>query len=193
MTPVLLDTNAYLRLAKRIRPVLGVPFGAKQYVLTILPDVEREVRRNPRLKLLFPWFEDIEYASERKTRAIRLSTEEKINIGNTSSVLRNHVTRNAGSFMERGRSPPGETDCWIMAVADERHWIVATDDAGMHRLGEEFGIDVWHCCDALKKMLSAKLIDNAKVREIYEALERNGDLTASWVTFKTTHFAKVFR
>lgn len=193
MTSVLLDTNAYLRLAKRIRPVLGVPFGAKQYVLAILPDVEKEVRRNPRLKLLFPWFEDVEHASERKTQAIRLSAEEKINIGNTGSVLRNYVTRDARSFMEKGRSPPGETDCWIMAVAAERQWIVATDDAGMHRLGEEFGIDVWHCCDVLKKMLSAKLIDNAKVREIYEALERNGDLTASWVTFKTTHFAKVFR
>jgi len=34
-TPVLLDTNAYLRLAKRVRPLLGVPFGQKRYVLTI--------------------------------------------------------------------------------------------------------------------------------------------------------------
>lgn len=193
MISVLLDTNAYLRLAKRVRPTLGVPFGAKQYVLTILPNVEEEVHRNPRLKLLFPWFEDVEHASERKARAIRLSAAEKTNIGNTGSVLRNYVTRNAHSFMEKGRSPPGKTDCWVMAVAAERQWVVATDDAGMHRLGAEFGIDVWHCCDVLKKMLSAKLINNDKVREIYEALERNGDLTATWLTFKSTHFAKVFR
>lgn len=193
MTSILLDTNAYLRLAKRIRPVLGVPFGAKRYVLTILPDVEKEVRRSSRLMFLFPWFEDDDHATERKARAIRLSAGEKLNIDNTSSVLRNYSTRNARSFMGNGRSPPGPTDCWVMAVAAERQWIVATDDAGMHRLGEEFGIEVWHCCEVLKKMLSAKLIDNAKVREIYEALERNGDLPAQWVTFKTTHFAKVFR
>jgi hypothetical protein len=35
LTLVLLDTNAYLRLAKRIRPMLGMKFGQKEYVLTI--------------------------------------------------------------------------------------------------------------------------------------------------------------
>lgn len=40
MTLVLLDTNAYLRLAKRVRPLLGKKFGQKDYVLTILRDVE---------------------------------------------------------------------------------------------------------------------------------------------------------
>ena len=38
MTLVLLDTNTYLRLAKRIRPLLGVKFGQKDYVLTVLKD-----------------------------------------------------------------------------------------------------------------------------------------------------------
>lgn len=46
MTLVLLDTNTYLRLAKRIRPLLGVTFGQKKYVLTVLKDVENEVRRS---------------------------------------------------------------------------------------------------------------------------------------------------
>ena len=49
MTLVLLDTNTYLRLAKRIRPLLGVKFGQKDYVLTVLKDVEDEVRRSPKL------------------------------------------------------------------------------------------------------------------------------------------------
>ena len=56
-TLVLLDTNAYLRLAKRVRPLLGVPFGQKRYVLTVLEDVEEEVRRNPRLRFHYPWFD----------------------------------------------------------------------------------------------------------------------------------------
>lgn len=42
---VLLDTNAYLRLAKRIRPTVGLKFGQKQYVLTIHQAVEDEVNR----------------------------------------------------------------------------------------------------------------------------------------------------
>ena len=58
MTLVLLDTNAYLRLAKRIKPLLGIRFGQKGYVLTILKDVEDEVHRSARLQEYFPWFDD---------------------------------------------------------------------------------------------------------------------------------------
>ena len=44
MTLALLDTNTYLRLAKRIRPMLGVEFGQRGYVLTVLKQVETEVQ-----------------------------------------------------------------------------------------------------------------------------------------------------
>lgn len=56
MTLVLLDTCSYLRLAKRIRPMLGVKFGQKEYVITILPEIEKEVLRSSRLMHNFPWF-----------------------------------------------------------------------------------------------------------------------------------------
>ena len=43
-TTILLDTNAYLRLAKRIQPLLGKKFNpAKDYVLVVLREVEDEV------------------------------------------------------------------------------------------------------------------------------------------------------
>lgn len=53
-TLVLLDTNTYLRLAKRLRPLVGRTFGQKDYKLTILKAVEDEVRRSARLKFLNP-------------------------------------------------------------------------------------------------------------------------------------------
>ena len=68
MTLVLLDTNAYLRLAKRIRPLLGVRFGQKEYVLTVLKDVEDEVRRSPKLRFHHPWFEESALGAERDAR-----------------------------------------------------------------------------------------------------------------------------
>lgn len=58
MTLLLLDTNAYLRIAKRVKPLLGIAFGQKGYRLTILEDVEREFERSPRLQSTFPWFQD---------------------------------------------------------------------------------------------------------------------------------------
>ncbi len=50
---VLLDTNAYLRLAKRVRPAVGVVFGHKAYVITVHRSVEDEVHRSARLKSLY--------------------------------------------------------------------------------------------------------------------------------------------
>lgn len=77
MILVLLDTNAYLRLAKRVRPVVGRRFGQKDYVLTVHKSVEDEVRRNPRLKSKYPWFDSDEFAGERLAKQIRLTADEK--------------------------------------------------------------------------------------------------------------------
>lgn len=49
---VFLDTNAYLRLAKRVRPAVGVVFGHKAYVITVHRSVEDDVHRSARLKSL---------------------------------------------------------------------------------------------------------------------------------------------
>ena len=70
MTLVLLDTNTYLRLAKRIRPLLGVKFGQKDYVLTVLKDVEDEVRRSPKLRFNHPWFDEATLGAERDGKVI---------------------------------------------------------------------------------------------------------------------------
>jgi len=74
-----------------------------------------------------------------------------------------------------------------------RSAIVVTDDLGMHLLAADFDIPVWHGYELLKKMHSAKIIDSALVREIYGALEVNGDLTQTWIDAKATTFAKILR
>lgn len=193
MTLVLLDTNAYLRLAKRVRPLLGKKFGQKDYVLTILKDVEDEVRRSPRLQHQFPWFGAGDLASERMAHTPRLSAEEKETLAAAASVLHGLVQMDPARFMSRHRSPPSFTDCRVLAFGQIRPVIVVTDDLGMHELASMAGIgEVWHGHELLKKMLSAKLIDNPLVREIYEALATNGDLPASWLEVKHSAFIKVF-
>ena len=179
MISVLLDTNAYLRLAKRIKPLLGVKFAQKDYILTILKDVEKEVNRSARLQSLFPWFDDDELDQERLAKQVRLSKDEKAQIQAATSVLRAYVLENADSYTSYGRSPPSQTDCYCLAFGQIRPAIVVTDDLGMHQLADDFGIPVWHGHELLKKMLSAKLINNELVREIYDALELNNDLPRS--------------
>jgi hypothetical protein len=193
VTPVLLDTNAYLRLAKRIRPLLGKPFGQKAYVLGVLRDVDDEVHRSPRLRSNYPWFDMADLASERKTYSPRLTQEEKEALNAATSVLLGLVQLDALQFMKHGRSPPSRTDCRVLAFGQIRPAVVVTDDLGMHLLADMVGIDnVWHGHELLKKMLSAKAIGNDLVREIYSALEVNRDLPPSWVQAKQASFNKVF-
>lgn len=193
MTLVLLDTNAYLRLAKRIRPLLGKKFGQKEYVLTILQDVENEVRRSPRLRHDYPWFDAATLATERLPHTPRLNAQEQATLAAAASVLHRLVQMDPAKFMTQRRSPPSYIDCRVLAFGQIRPAIVVTDDLGMHELAGMVGIEgIWHGPELLKKMLGAQLIGNDLVREIYAALEVNNDLTATWVAAKHSTFVKVF-
>lgn len=192
MTLVLLDTNAYLRLAKRVRPVVGIKFGQKGYVLTIHKSVEDEVHRNPRLRASYPWFDGQEFASERMAKQIRLSEDDKARVRAAQSVLHGWVLQDPEQYMSGGRSPPGATDCWLLALAQVKPAIVVTDDLGMHELAKDFGIDIWHGFELLDKLRSAKVVEPPLIREIYEALEANGDLPKTWQDAKHIVFFKIF-
>ena len=192
MTLVLLDTNAYLRLAKRVKPLLGKPFGQKAYVLTILRDVEDEVRRSSRLRHNYPWFEAVDLSDERMAQSVRLTVDEKTTLAATASVLHGIVQMDVDLFTSKGRSPPSLTDCRVLAFGQIRPAIVVTDDLGMHALADMASIAVWHGYQLLKKMLTAKAIQQELVRQIYNALEVNGDLTATWTAAKHTDFVNIF-
>lgn len=105
MTLVLLDTNAYLRLAKRVRPAVGIKFGQKGYVLTIHKSVEDEVHRNPRLRATYPWFDGQEFASERLAKQIRLSEADKASVLAAQSVLHGWVQADPAAGFVKYRMP----------------------------------------------------------------------------------------
>lgn len=192
MTLVLLDTNAYLRLAKRVRPAVGIKFGQKGYVLTIHKSVEDEVHRSARLRVTYPWFDAPEFADERLAKQIRLSEADKATVQAAQSVLHGWVLADPEPYTTGGRSPPGSTDCWLLALGQVKPAIVVTDDLGMHMLAKEFGIVIWHGFELLDKLRSAKVVDAPLIRELFDALEVNGDLPRTWQEAKHTVFVKIF-
>ncbi len=191
-TEVLLDTNTYLRLAKRIRPAVGRQFGQVPYVLVVLKVVEDEVHRNRKLQFKNPWFDEPGFAQERMAKQTRLSAAEKQAMTLVQGVLMGTVQLDIDRYTSHGRSPPGATDCWLLAYGQVKDAIVATDDLGMHTLALEAGLKVWHGFELLAKLRSAKVVDNDLVREIYDALERNGDMTETWRSAKNTEFSRIF-
>lgn len=191
-TEVLLDTNTYLRLAKRIRPAVGRQFGQVPYVVVILKAVEDEVHRSPRLKFHNPWFDEPEFAQERLAKQKRLSADDKSAMTLVQDVLLGMVQMEVDKYTSHGRHPPGATDCWLLAYAQVKNAVVVTDDLGMHTLASEAGLKVWHGFELLAKLKTARVVDNELIREIYDALERNGDMTETWRQAKHREFARIF-
>ena len=191
-TEVLLDTNTYLRLAKRIRPVVGRQFGQVPYVVVILKAVEDEVHRSPRLKFHNPWFDEPEFAQERLAKQKRLSADDKSAMTLVQDVLLGMVQMEVDKYTSHRRHPPGATDCWLLAYAQVKNAVVVTDDLGMHTLASEVGLKVWHGFELLAKLKTARVVDNELIREIYDALERNGDMTETWRQAKHREFARIF-
>ncbi len=190
-TQVLLDTNTYLRLAKRIRPAVGREFGQVPYVLVILKAVEDEVYRSARLRFLNPWFDEPEFAEERLAKQTRLNAAEKQDLKLVQDVLLGTVQLDVAKYTT-GRSPPGATDCWLLAYGQVKGAIVVTDDLGMHTLAADAGLKVWHGFELLAKLRTAKIVDNDLVRQIYDALERNNDMTDTWREAKHREFSRIF-
>ena len=79
-----------------------------------------------------------------------------------------------------------------MAYAQVKNAVVVTDDLGMHTLASEAGLKVWHGFELLAKLKTARVVDNELIREIYDALERNGDMTETWRQAKHREFARIF-
>ena len=188
MILVLLDTNVYLRLAKRVRPLLGKDFGQKHYRLTILKDVENEVKQSRRLKFYFPWFSEDDFKNERDHHQFRLRPNEKEDLERATNLLRQWVL----SHEENYKTPPSPVDCKILAFGQIKEAIAVSDDLSMHTLAAEFDLEIWHGHELLRKMQAAKFIDADLIREAYEALENNGDLPRTWKEVKHTTFKKVF-
>lgn len=170
--------------------MLGVKFGQKEYVLTILKITEDEVHKSSKLRHKFPWFDNPELAAERLAKQVRLKKNEKELLTITQGIFRQHAVENAANY----KTPPSPADCHILAFGQVRPAMVVTDDLSMHQLAEEFDLhkSVWHGHELLHKMLSGKHIDKQLVTEIYDALETNGDLTKTWRDVKHTTFKKVF-
>jgi protein-arginine kinase len=75
-TKILLDTNAYLRLAQTIHPLLFVPFGDNDYTLYVIKEFHKEFNRAKRLTRNFPWVNLKEF-KENRSKSISLSKEDK--------------------------------------------------------------------------------------------------------------------
>lgn len=154
---ILLDSNAYLRLAENLNPLLNSPFGADRTRLFVIREFEQEFKRSARLQAQFNWVREQPYVLNRK-RPLPIPRDKRRQIQRTESALIDH-TRTEGM----GVSP---VDSRALAIGRVLKLAVVTDDRDMRKVADVFKIRTMRTLALLKKMLQTGHIDIDTVRAI---------------------------
>lgn len=166
-TKILLDSNSYFRLAKSIHPLLFHEFGAPRYCLYVLPDLQKEYDRQPRLKAKFPWVDEPDFRANRQ-QAPRLSKPQKRELQTAFDFMWNYV--------QTVLPGPSRVDVTVLSYGYVLGISVVTDDGDMRALGDVFGVSLMNTAELLKLMLDCELIDMTKVRGVASYLAYLPDL-----------------
>lgn len=153
---ILVDTNAYIRLAQSIKPLLHVPFGADDYCLYVIPELNDELT-NQRLANKFQWVCEDEYVESRSFFP-SLSKKQKKSIENTYD----HVW----AFVLSDLPGPSRVDARYIAYALDLDIPVVTDDRDMVELAKTFGAQPMGALQLLKLMLDASHINMVMIDSI---------------------------
>lgn len=154
---ILVDTNAYFRLAQSIHPLLGEEFGTKKYCLYCIKELQDEYNRSPRLKNTFSWVNDPEYVKNR-AHLLKITREEKLEIKRAYDFIYDYA-RNFHPGVSK-------IDVLCLAHAEQLGIPVITDDEEMRIVAEVYGITTYKTLGLIKLMLDCRHIGIAKVREI---------------------------
>ncbi len=166
---ILLDSNAYFRLAQSIRPLLKPRYGPPpSYSLLVLKELDQEYLRSARLRSRFNWFSGREYVSDREKNRYTVSGAG----ARLVDIAFSYLARQADS---EGLNLARE-DIQALAVGHARGFPVVTDDRGMQRLAGIFGIECWSTLALLKHMVDHGRIDFNIVRQVVEYWHAEQDL-----------------
>ena len=168
---LLLDTNAYLRLARSIHPLLFVEFGEDRTCLYLAEDFEREFARGRRLRSKFPWVDEPEYRDNRQIR-LQIGRKPKRAIRTAIDFI--------GDQADADVLGVSAVDVSVLSHAYVLDIGVVTDDTDMRVLGSTFGIEIMSTLSLLKLMLDAGHIDYARVRQIAAYWCHERDLPAKF-------------
>jgi hypothetical protein len=169
---VLLDSNAYFRLACSIRPLLKGAFGeAPPYTLFVLAALDEEYRRSIRLQSKFQWVVETEYRNDRAAKLYQLNRKK---LEEADRALRFFA-----DFADYHKLNVSLVDLKALAVGFVDTIPVVTDDTDMTTVAEAHDIECWSCIKLLKLMCATGHIDDEKVTEVLEYIQYEKDLPMS--------------
>jgi len=163
-----LDTNAYLRLADVLHPLLKLTFGQPQARLRTIPDVHDELKRSIRLQTHFSWAMDQKFCEDRKASFPRISGATKKQIVSARDYLLDEAHRNA--------LPVSSTDMFVLAYGLVLSQVVVSDDRGMKTVADIYGIKMLGVADFLALLYNEGGITIEKIKDVVDVMELRHDV-----------------
>lgn len=163
----LLDTNTYLRVADSFHPIIETIFGSPPCKFRVVPDLDHELKRNPRLASKFHWASSEIYSQDR-SHHLRVSQEKRKEIKTNLEYV-----RETAQDLRLSTSP---VDNFCLAYALAFGAIVVTDDGPMTLLAAEFDIPVTSTIDLLKLMYDEGRANLQEIRDAVTVIEGRGDV-----------------
>lgn len=180
---ILVDSNAYFRLAKSIQPLLGQQFGVACYSLCVLKELDAEYFQSSKLQTKFSWVEDREFRLNRANNRLgpgRHRQDVSIAIG----VLKAYCRSNAVSL--------SSVDISYLAHGFVLDMPIVSDDEPMLEVAKEHAVPTMHTVELLALMLECRHIDIAKVRSIAKYLRYERDLPRTFTAMYKGLFGEPF-
>lgn len=177
---ILLDSNAYFRLAHSLHPLLAPTFGSPpSYSLFVLLEVDTEYFRSPRLRSKFEWVNGTEYRSDREGKRYKSTGKNAPKVDQAFSFLAGYVKTEALNVSREDLKAP--------AIGFVRGIPVVSDDKGMRLTAEAHGIECWPVLKLLKLMVTEGRITLELVDQILQYLDHENDLPASKDNLRTEY------
>lgn len=171
LTKIILDSTCYFRLAQNIHPLLGTPFGKAELTLYAHAGLVAEFEKEPRLQTKFDWFRGQQYA-ENRAWSLNVGRKQAREIEATYDYM----------WAEAQSGFPGvsPTDVLILATAAELGCRMVTDDEGLYKMAEMYGVHVTNSLELMRLMLDEGHIDMDKVELVVAQWEYDGDKPADF-------------
>ena len=166
---ILLDSNAYFRLARTVHPLLAGTFSVNpSYSLYVLADLDTEYLTSSRLRSKFEWVNDMQHKTDRNAKRYQCRGKTKQPVDNAFSFLAAYAKSNSINVAPE--------DLRALATGFARGFPVVTDDAGMKTIADAHSIECWSIIKLLKLMLTTKKITQGKITELLQYLDHENDL-----------------
>ncbi len=179
----LVDTNAYVRVAKSVTCVLGDHAGLE---LRLLPEIASECDRSARLKSISPWISQYPYPDQRQQWTLAISASEKSLVREAKVDLRDAVADTLEDFRRRkksrgdSRSVLSGPDSAVFYTAYALECGIVTDEGPLTLLCKEFEVPHFTTLELLRHLELQSVLKRPQIEAMVKFWQYEKDVPKNW-------------